>query len=229
MEISKAIESLFSFPEESYRKLMSALEEMDKGEKASVKEASVKGMNVQACWGTAPPPDESPAEPLPLNATLSVIRGIKIVAFYRSACPFSNFYAPCPVTIQGHTFASSEHGYAYSKCIQSKDRAVAELILKSRRPREAKNLGMCVRGLDLEKWSRHRLYYMLSVVYRKFQQNPAARATLLSLKDHVFIEASTIDGIWGVKAGERLVAKGVIRGRNLLGIILTAICQHMSK
>lgn len=103
------------------------------------------------------------------------------------------------------------------------------MILLSRRPREGKNLGLAVRGLDLDKWHKYRVYYMLSIVYRKFQQNPAARSTLLALRDHVCIESAARDNFWGAGANEREVSRGIIRGKNLLGIILTAICQHMNK
>lgn len=124
----------------------------------------------------------------------------------------SNFY-PCPVTIQGAHFASSEAAYQASKFPRAEWEAFAHLD-----PDGAKRLAHS-RKLDEASWDRRKDQAMLEVVWAKFSQNPDLAAKLLSTGDRLLEETNWWgDTYWGVCNG---------KGENVFGKTLTEVRRRL--
>ena len=114
------------------------------------------------------------------------------------------------------------------------DNEIAEKIInEGKDPKVAKALGREVKNYDDKVWDEKRYQVMVDACYHKFKNNEELKANLLNdeLKDKHFVEASPIDGIYGIKCGETeaLDDKSNWNGLNLLGKALDEVREKLLK
>lgn len=131
-----------------------------------------------------------------------------------------------PFILDNITYLTAEHYMMAQKARLFNDNEKLAAIIKSDSPLVAKQLGRQVKNFDEKCWSEHCFEYVVQGNAAKFSQNPALRAFLLSTAEHVLVEASPTDRIWGIGMGasdpdanqpERW------RGQNLLGFALMQV------
>ena len=130
---------------------------------------------------------------------------------------------PAEFDLGGTKFRTAEHLMMYRKALLFADDETAQRIIEARHPGEAKALGRVVRGFDEAVWERERFEIVVAASIAKFSQNAALRTFLLSTKQHVLVEASPRDAIWGIGLSETNPASRFPeqwRGLNLLGFAL---------
>ena len=120
------------------------------------------------------------------------------------------------------TFYNSEQYFMFIKAVVFGDYDTANKILATKDPKKAKQLGREVKNYDDEVWSRMRYKVMVDANKAKYSQNEELKKLILSdeLKGKGFVEASPIDGIWGIKLGENdplADDESHWKGQNLLG------------
>lgn len=120
------------------------------------------------------------------------------------------------------TFYNSEQYFMFIKAVVFGDYETANKILATKDPKKAKQLGREVKNYDDEVWSRMRYKVMVDANKAKYGQNEELKKLILSdeLKGKGFVEASPIDGIWGIKLGENdplADDEKHWKGQNLLG------------
>ena len=154
----------------------------------------------------------------------------KYVFFYGS---FLSNFARCKFTWEYmghiHEFFCTEQAFMWAKAQYFGDVETAKKILDViGDPMECKKLGRLVKNYDDEKWSKVRYEVMRDVNFARFDQCLYHHNKFLDpeFDGKTFVEASPIDGIWGIKMG--IKDKGVLdernwRGQNLLGKALTEV------
>ena len=97
---------------------------------------------------------------------------------------------------------------------------------------ECKKLGRLVQNYDDEKWSAIRYEVMRDVNLARFNQCSYHYNKLMNpeFNGKTFVEASPIDGIWGIKMG--IKDKGVLdernwKGQNLMGKAITEVRERL--
>ena len=159
-------------------------------------------------------------------------------AFFYKEWP-SNFYrAPFTYTSRfnggTHEFIWTEQAFMYEKAMRFGDLETARKILRADTPMRAKELGRQVTPFDTDTWEKHRYSVMVAVNYCKYAQNADVRMKLLDKKfdGKVFVEASPIDGIWGIlmpQGAPGIEDEANWRGRNLLGKAITEVRAMIKK
>jgi len=119
-------------------------------------------------------------------------------------------------------FYNSEQYFMYMKAIIFGDYEIAEKILATKDPKKAKELGRIVRNYDDKVWNDLRFKVMVDANKAKFSQNPDLKELITSdeFKGKGFVEASPVDGIWGIKLAENdpdADDETKWKGQNLLG------------
>lgn len=154
----------------------------------------------------------------------------KYVFFYGS---FLSNFARCKFTWEYmghiHEFFCTEQAFMWAKAQYFGDYATARKILDViGDPMECKKLGRLVKNYDDEKWSKVRYEVMRDVNFARFDQCLYHHNKFLDpeFDGKTFVEASPIDGIWGIKMG--IKDEGVLdernwKGQNLLGKALTEV------
>jgi ribA/ribD-fused uncharacterized protein len=147
----------------------------------------------------------------------------------------SNWY-PCHFTVNHDgkelEFFNSEQYFMWMKAITFGDEEIAlRILLEGKNPKTAKSLGRKVRNYDDRVWDEKRFEEILNANMYKYAQNPELNHTIL---DHQFdgkkfVEASPIDGIWGIKCGEEeaLDDESNWNGLNLLGKVLDEVRRRL--
>lgn len=133
---------------------------------------------------------------------------------------------PSPFTENEHTFATAEHYMMWRKAILFDDQRTAAKILAARHPKQAKDLGRQVRNFDQATWEAQRTGIVTDGNTLKFSQHDDMRAFLLGTGDHVPVEASPLDRIWGIGLREddpRAADPAQWQGLNLLGFALSDV------
>jgi ribA/ribD-fused uncharacterized protein len=130
---------------------------------------------------------------------------------------------PASFIVNGIRFATAEHYMMWSKAELFDDGDVAQQIVETREPAQAKALGRSVRKFDQRTWERERFRIVVEGSAAKFTQNTELGAFLLGTKNKVLVEASPRDTIWGIGLGAanpnaRIPSRW--RGLNLLGFAL---------
>ena len=131
-----------------------------------------------------------------------------------------NFH-PCKFETKGMSFNSSEQLFMYMKALVFKDKEIAEKILQSSTPKEAKKLGRKVRGFDEAEWNKIRDDIMVYALRCKFKV-PELRRLLLNTGEKILVEGSPFDRVWGV--GIRYDDKSILDDRNWQGMNLLGTC-----
>lgn len=167
---------------------------------------------------------------LPSGLKLEDAKMVKVnggIAFFSSHAWASNFY-PSPIVIQGQDFRTPEHAYQYAKAIRLGDPHTANLILRAKKPSEAKQLGG---GVTLKpKWDDDKIDVMRHIVTEKFKQHKDLRDKLLATGQVNLIEAS-MDSFWGAKAtlNSKTIKEGTWTGANTLGKIISEVRTEIKR
>jgi ribA/ribD-fused uncharacterized protein len=135
---------------------------------------------------------------------------------------FSQFW-PCSFTLGGVRYVWAEQWMMASKARLFGDTEALEHILQAQAPLVCKHIGRQVRGFDETRWREHRFELVTAGNVAKFGQNAALSAYLLDTGDEILVEASPMDGIWGIRLGRgHKDAQDPLRwrGQNLLGFAL---------
>ncbi len=137
----------------------------------------------------------------------------------------SNWY-PAPFTIDGLTYATSEHYMMAEKARLFGDAAIREQIIAASSPGEAKQLGRQVADFDEVVWNERRFEIVVTGNLAKFSQHTAMGEFLLQTGNKILVEASPRDRIWGIGMGrnnENAENPSAWRGLNLLGFALMEV------
>lgn len=95
-------------------------------------------------------------------------------------------------------FKTSEQYMMFHKALVMGDEEVADKILQTQTPAEAKGLGREVRNFQEEKWMKNCDQVVEQGNYLKFSQNEKLKEVLLGTKDKEIVETSPNDKFWGV-------------------------------
>jgi ribA/ribD-fused uncharacterized protein len=130
---------------------------------------------------------------------------------------------PSPFTVDGVTYATAEHWMMAAKARLFDDTEALARVLAAGHPSQAKKAGRLVRGFDEETWTRERFGIVVEGSVHKFAGDAEMRAFLLGTGEHVLVEASPVDRVWGIGlAADDPAAEDPERwrGPNLLGFAL---------
>jgi len=114
----------------------------------------------------------------------------------------------------------------FNKALLFNDRAIADQILKTRAPRDMKQLGREVKGFSEHVWNVNREHIILQGNKYKFSQHPPLHAALLATRGTTLVESSPHDSIWGIGLRDddpRALNRSTWKGLNLLGKTLTQL------
>ena len=138
---------------------------------------------------------------------------------------------PSPVEFhdeEEYAYSSAEQAIMHIKAILMGDNIVAEKIMQTSNPGEAKKLGRQVKCFDQGRWDAHVSSIAYAVLYAKFSQNPELMAVLLCTRYAILAEAAPRDCIWGIGRSVGAAKQGAPwRGRNLLGRTLMRVRMAM--
>ena len=140
-------------------------------------------------------------------------------------------WGPFPFEHDGRSFPTAEHWMMHGKARLFGDHEMAEAILRSRTPWQAKEYGRRVRGFDPAVWEVHAQAIVVEGNLLKFRQHPRFGAWLASTAPAVLAEASPTDEIWGIGLSESDRAARDPRrwpGRNLLGFALMQVREKLN-
>jgi ribA/ribD-fused uncharacterized protein len=147
----------------------------------------------------------------------------------------SNWY-PCVFTAEyegkEYTFYNSEQYFMFVKAKTFGDEENAlKILLEGKNPKKAKTYGRMVKNYDDEKWNEIRYKVMVYANMAKYSHNDELKNLLLSdeFNGKGFVEASPIDGVWGIKCSEEdaLDDESNWNGQNLLGKALDEVRDNL--
>ena len=138
-----------------------------------------------------------------------------------------------PVTYRDITFRTAEHAMMWAKADLFDDQAAMSAILEERDPWSVKAIGRQVMGFNDEQWDDNSYKFVRDICYAKFSQSKRLKKWMLSQHpDTLFVEASPLDHIWGVKLDEHhqdVKNFKTWRGYNLLGYALTEAMRKIRR
>lgn len=137
---------------------------------------------------------------------------------------------PASFTLDGHEYVTAEHYMMAEKARLFGDPELAERIIRIETPALAKKLGREVAGFNQQRWEEVRREIVFAANLAKFEQNLGCRAFLLASHDRVLVEASPVDGIWGIGLAmddPRAESPGDWQGLNLLGFALMQVRDRL--
>ena len=142
-------------------------------------------------------------------------------------------------TIDIEDYCCMEQYMMAEKARLFEDKEILEEIMKSKHPKQIKELGRKVRNFDEEVWKKKRYSIILNGNYAKFLQNEELRQFLIQTQNRVLVEASPYDKIWGIGMSadnEHIENPLEWQGLNLLGFALMEVrdelirvCQNVDK
>lgn len=135
---------------------------------------------------------------------------------------FSQWYE-APFTIGTTVYKTSEHYMMAHKALLFNDIDTFSKIVTSNSPSEAKELGRQIRNFDDEIWNTYKYEIVKTGNIHKFNQNNELASFLISTGNHVIVEASPVDAIWGIGMSQdspHIDNLYMWRGQNLLGFAL---------
>jgi ribA/ribD-fused uncharacterized protein len=133
---------------------------------------------------------------------------------------------PSPFTVDGVRFATAEHYMMWRKATLFGDSQTAGQVLAAPHPHAAKALGRRVAGFDQRVWDEHRFDIVVAGNLAKFGQHPPLCTFLLRTGERVLVEASPVDGVWGIgltRDDPAAADPARWRGLNLLGFALMQV------
>jgi hypothetical protein len=129
----------------------------------------------------------------------------------------------CTIKSGKHTFNNTEQMFMYHKALFFEDFEIADEILKTSIPYEAKALGRKVKNYNDEEWSTIRYDIMYEANLLKYSQNEELKTKLLDTGDKILVEVNPRDNIWGIGMDENnpdIHDETKWKGQNLLGKVL---------
>ena len=138
----------------------------------------------------------------------------------------------CSFTLNGLPYSSAEQYMMAEKARLFGDQETRKKIIETSDPVEAKALGRLVHQFDEKVWNQHRSGIVVAGNLAKFGQNEAYKEFLLQTGEHILVEASPHDRIWGIGlSADDPKAKDPVswRGRNLLGFALMEVRRQLSE
>lgn len=145
-----------------------------------------------------------------------------------SACLSQWFGAP--IELDGIRYPTNEHFMMAAKALLFGDQQRFEQIITAPSPGLAKVFGRKVQGFDEETWYGQRFAIVCQANQAKFSQHPNLRQFLLETENHVLVQASPIDRIWGVglpQSNTNINNPNAWRGLNLLGFALMKVRESL--
>jgi ribA/ribD-fused uncharacterized protein len=136
---------------------------------------------------------------------------------------------PCQFTYKSLTFFNTEQAFMWEKAIYFGDMEMAEKIMKTPDPKEAKALGRKVKNFDADLWSEQSYKIMVDVNFAKFSQDRRSKYLLLSTEDKILVETNPYDKIWAIGlhwSDDDVLDETKWKGQNLLGKALME-CRNM--
>ncbi|STZ03446.1 Swarming motility protein ybiA [Moraxella equi] len=124
------------------------------------------------------------------------------------------------------TYPTAEHYMMAQKAKLFGDMAIFNEIIHAKHPKQAKDLGRQVKNFDEKIWNKHRFDIVVQGNIAKFSQHSKLKAYLLGTGDSILVEASPIDGIWGVglaRDDDKIHHPLNWQGLNLLGFALMQV------
>jgi hypothetical protein len=141
----------------------------------------------------------------------------------------SNWY-PIKFKYKHFTFFNTEQAFMWEKAVYFGDMNIAEEIMKTPNPREAKKLGRKVINFNADTWTNISYQIMVDVNLAKFEQNRILSHVLLSTESKIIVEASPNDRIWGIGlhwSDDKCLDKSNWQGTNLLGKALMDVRKEL--
>lgn len=141
----------------------------------------------------------------------------------------SPFTEADPTTGGERKFQTSEQYMMYHKALLMKDTEIADKILDTQTPAEAKTLGRQVKSFKQEVWDAECDRVVEQGQFLKFGQNEELKKVLLGTGGREIIETSPNDRIWGIGFnteeaegresdwGENKLGEALMRARKRLG------------
>jgi ribA/ribD-fused uncharacterized protein len=129
-------------------------------------------------------------------------------------------------------YPTAEHWMMASKARLFADNESIQQILEAHDPKTAKALGRQVKNFDDKIWNETCRRLVTEGNVAKFSQNEVLRAFLLSTGDHVLVEASPFDRIWGIGLAakdDKAKHPATWQGQNLLGFALMDVRATLSR
>ncbi len=147
----------------------------------------------------------------------------------KSSC-LSQWY-PAAFELEGIVYPTAEHWMMASKARQFGDDGILQQILESTDPKTAKALGRNVKNFDDDVWKSNCRRLVTEGNVAKFSQNESLRTFLIGTEDHVIVEASPFDRIWGnglSVSNEKSKHPSTWLGQNLLGFALMDVRERLA-
>ncbi len=149
--------------------------------------------------------------------------------FYKTKHPFSQWYS-CEFVIDDNVFNTAEQFMMYSKAMFFGNKSIAEMILKTKDPRQQKDFGRSVSNFDINVWNNNAFEIVYKGNYAKFSQNENLKKLLLNTGNKSLVEASPSDTIWGIGLSEidlERFDRTKWRGTNWLGEALICVREDL--
>jgi len=134
--------------------------------------------------------------------------------------------------VYGKQFYSAEHYMMFMKAKLFEDEEMAEKILNSNNPKEAKSLGRKVKNFDQKIWDENKFEIVTTGNFHKFKQNPELLEILKKYQDCIFVEGSPYDRIWGVGIhwkSKKIENPKNWKGQNLLGKAINKTVEKLKE
>ncbi|MEO7310173.1 MAG: NADAR family protein [Chitinophagaceae bacterium] len=138
---------------------------------------------------------------------------------------FSQWWV-APFIEDGIEYKTAEHWMMAEKARLFGDAVIAEKILLSKTPAEAKNLGREIQHFDAATWNAKKFEIVLRGNFHKFSQHGDLKQFLINTGNKILVEASPVDAIWGIgMAAEdpNATNPSLWKGENLLGFALMEV------
>lgn len=132
--------------------------------------------------------------------------------------------------IDGFLYPTAEHYMMGAKARLFGDLDTFDRILKTKHPKQAKDLGRGVIGFNESIWLEHRFDIVIAANEAKFRQNPQLSDFLLSTGERILVEASPVDRIWGIGLAANdanASSPQHWKGLNLLGFALMEVRERI--
>jgi len=138
---------------------------------------------------------------------------------------------PSEFKIENVTYQTAEHWMMASKAGLFGDEDALQKILATEDPKSAKAIGRMVKNFDDGIWKEQARRLVTQGNVAKFVQNQPLRDYLLSTDDHVLVEASPYDDLWGIglkTSDERAKDPATWNGGNWLGFALMDVRNRLT-
>lgn len=132
--------------------------------------------------------------------------------------------------VDGAVYPTAEHYMMAEKARLFADDAALRRVLEAPNPGAAKAAGREVRGFDEREWVERRRSIVIAGNWAKFSQNPSLGEFLSGTGERILVEASPVDGLWGIGLAATDPAAenpNAWNGLNLLGFALMQVRERL--